>query len=120
MVARFVVLTTNPLLWPVSPSIVRMRVVMVVVMVAVRAVVASEMAVPLSARWLVWLPSVLVSCSECEDGVEGRCELGATSVSCMPFAAACRAADLLSRYRLYSSPRTSGVVDCADLVEDVD
>ena len=36
MVARFVVLITNPLLWPVSPSTVRIRVVIVVVIVAER------------------------------------------------------------------------------------
>ena len=32
----------------------------------------------------------------------------------MPFEAACRAADLLSRYRLYSSPRTNGAAEVED------
>ena len=96
----------------------------VVVMVAERAVAPSAAAVVvlLSAvlAVLMLLVSLSWSCSECEEGVDGKRELGATSVSCIPFEAACSAADLLRRYRLYSSPRTSGAADDEGGIEERD
>ena len=82
---------------------------MVVVMVAERGMAPSATAALLVLLGLA--VSLSWSCSECEDGVDGKRELGATSVSWMPLDAACSAADLLNRYRLYSSPRTSGADD---------
>ena len=81
---------------------------------AAAAVCGLEVAVVLVVVSLSW------SCSECEDGVDGNLLLGATSVSWMPRDAACRAADLLSRYRLYSSPRTSGRDDEEDELSEDD
>ena len=128
MIARFVVLTTTPSLCPLSLSYLRMRVVIVVVMLAERVAGAPSAALVVLVCWavlLLLLTVVLVvvlslswSVSECEEGVDGKRELGATSVSAMPFDAACRAADLLSRYRLYSSPRTSGAAADDDEEEE--
>ena len=50
--------------------------------------------------------------AECEEGVLGSCELGATSVSEMPLEAACSAAERLRRYRAYSSAQSDDASPC--------
>jgi len=93
---------------------------MVVVILAERADVPSAAVAALVVVWLLLvLVSLSCSWSEWEDGVDGKDELGATSVSCIPFDAACSAADLLSRYKLNSSPRTkTGTAEDEDEADD--
>jgi hypothetical protein len=62
---------------------------------------------------LLLLLLLVVVAAECEEGVDGSCTLFATSVSEMPFEAACSAAERLRRYRPYSSAQLSDASACA-------